>query len=356
MELHTAMMQRCLQLARKGEGHTASNPMVGAVVVHGGKIIGEGYHRQCGGAHAEVNAIASVREPALLPHSTLYVSLEPCNHYGKTPPCTELIISKKIPRVVVATPDPNPQVAGKGIERMRRNGIEVDVGLLEEEARELNRLFFANQRYRRPYIFLKWAQSSDGFMDHCRTLEEQTPPVRISNDLTQTLVHKLRTEVQGILVGTRTALLDNPRLNARKWFGNHPVRMVIDRENRLPDTAHLLDGSIPTLVFTASVPVNRPHPERVRYVPIEFNKNTNEQILKYLHQEGMASILVEGGATLLHSFILQHLWDEAWIEISEKQLFSGIRAPQIDGIKVGITRYSESVEFHLKSKITRNFL
>lgn len=355
MELNPQFMERCLQLARKGEGFTKPNPLVGAVVVHDGRIIGEGFHRQYGEAHAEVNAIASVRDSSLLSESTLYVSLEPCAHHGKTPPCAELIISKKIPRVVVATGDPNPKVSGKGISMMREHGIEVVTGILEEKARDLNRAFFVNQLCNRPYIILKWAQSSDGFMDHHRTTDDGKTPIIISNTLTHTIVHKFRTQVQGIMVGTHTALLDNPQLTARKWFGDHPVRVVIDRENRIPAGASLFDGSAPTIVFTASVPPDAAKKEYVKYIEIDFSGDTNAQIADRLHDEKIYSLLVEGGAQLLASFIEKEMWDEAYVEIAEKALHAGVKAPAIQGDVVASINYPGSVQFHLKSKITRNF-
>lgn len=355
MELNPLFMERCLQLARKGEGFTKPNPLVGAVVVHNGRIIGEGFHRQYGEAHAEVNAIASVRDRSLLPESTLYVSLEPCAHHGKTPPCAELVITKKIPRVVVATGDPNPKVSGKGIAMMRENGIEVVMGVLEEEARNLNRIFFVNQLYNRTYIILKWAQSSDGFMDHHRIPGDGRTPVIISNTLTHTIVHKFRTQVQGIMVGTHTALLDNPQLTTRKWFGHHPTRIVIDRENKIPSDTFLFDGSAPTIVFTASAPPNAAKKEHVKYIEIDFSGDTNKQISDRLYDEKIYSLLIEGGAQLLASFIEKEMWDEAYVEIAEKELHSGVKAPIIQGDVAASRKYPGSVQFHLKSKITRNF-
>ena len=349
-------MQRCIQLARKGEGFTKPNPMVGAVIVHNNRIIGEGYHRQYGAAHAEVNAIASVRDPSLLPESTIYVSLEPCAHQGKTPPCAELIISRKIPRVVVAIADPNPRVAGKGIGMMRKSGIDVSVGLLADEARELNRFFFINQLSNRPYIILKWAQSMDGFMDINRTAIEKNSPVKISNGITHTIVHKLRTQVQGIIVGTNTALLDNPQLTARKWYGNHPTRIVIDRENKIPPTAALFDGTVSTIVFTASPPGDSCRHEQVKHIVIDFSRDTITQIVNHLYNEKIHSLLVEGGAKLLSSFIEREMWDEALVERSGKRFLSGVKAPDIQGEVTDAYRYLDSLQFHIKSKISRNIL
>ncbi|HHT34510.1 MAG: bifunctional diaminohydroxyphosphoribosylaminopyrimidine deaminase/5-amino-6-(5-phosphoribosylamino)uracil reductase RibD [Proteiniphilum sp.] len=356
MSIQSIYMERSLQLARKGAGFTGSNPMVGAVIVSHDRIIGEGYHHHYGGPHAEVNAIDSVREPSLLSDATLYVSLEPCSHYGKTPPCAALIVARGIPRVVVAVTDPNPMVSGKGITMMRAGGVEVTVGLLEQEARELNRVFFVNQLYKRPYVTLKWAESHDGYMDHLRSSLQERAPAMISNPLTQTIVHKLRTQLQGILVGTNTALLDDPQLTSRKWFGSHPTRIVIDRENRIPSNAALFNGMAPTILFSASAREPLPATAQVKQIIIDFSKETNRQILTHLYNEQIHSLLVEGGATLLNSFIGLDLWDEAYVEQSEIMLYSGVKAPEIQGEMIEAKNYAGSMQFHLKSKITRNFL
>ena len=251
MSTHSIYMERTLQLARKGKGTTEPNPMVGCVIVHRNRIIGEGYHRHFGGPHAEANAIASVKDTSLLRDSTLYVSLEPCSHHGKTLPCSELIVSHQIPRVVVAVPDPNPIVSGNGIAMMRSQGVEVTVGVMEREARLLNRSFFVNQLYKRPYIILKWAESRDGFMDQFRTSLSEKRPAVLSNPITQCITHKLRAQTAGIMVGTNTAILDNPQLTTRKWYGKNPTRIVIDRENKIPANAALLNSAAATIIFSA---------------------------------------------------------------------------------------------------------
>ena len=346
-------MHRCLQLARKGEGLARPNPMVGAVIVHNGQVIGEGYHRQFAKAHAEVNAVLSVKDQALLSSSTLYVSLEPCAHHGKTPPCAELVIEKKIPKVVIAVSDPNPKVSEKGIEKMQKAGIEVTIGVLQKEAEELTRAFFVNQLYNRPYVILKWAQSADGFIDHRRSTAEEAP-AQISNELTHSIVHKFRTHVQGIMVGTDTALLDNPKLTARKWFGNNPTRIVIDREAKIPSNAAIFNDDAAVIVFTQSgYPVRK---RNVKAIVIDFNKDTNRQILKHLYTEKIYSLLIEGGARLLSTFIEKDLWDEAYIEIAEKKLISGVRAPGISMDNAITKKYLDSTQHHLKNKITQNFL
>ena len=327
MEIEEKYMRRCLELARCGVGHTEPNPMVGAVVVHNGKIIGEGYHRKCGEGHAEVNAIASVRDASLLRESTLYVSLEPCSHYGKTPPCAELIIRKGIPRVVVGCLDPFPSVSGRGVRMLRDAGIEVVTGVLEREAWTLNRPFMTVQMEHRPYIRLKWAQSRDGFIDRVRQSREE-PPVVFSTPETQVRVHKLRASSAAIMVGTHTALLDDPSLSVRYWAGNSPVRVVLDRELCIPATNHLLDGTIPTLVFTTCEKENQKH---VTYVKIDFEADVLSQVLNELYARKLNSLLVEGGRILLNSFLDSGLWDEAVVETAPVLLQTGVEAPSLRG-------------------------
>ena len=354
MTLDEKFMYRCLQLAKKGEGFAKPNPMVGAVIVHNGQIIGEGYHRQFGEAHAEVNAVNSVKDPSLLSSSTMYVSLEPCAHHGKTPPCAELVIEKKIPKVVIAVSDPNPKVSGKGIAMMQNAGINVTVGVLQKEAEELNRTFFVNQLYNRPYIILKWAQSADGFIDHNRSSAEEKAPALISNELTHSIVHKFRTQVQGIMVGTNTALLDNPKLTARKWFGNNPVRIMIDRDAKISPEAAIFNDDTKVIFFTQSdYPIKK---NNIKSIVINFNEDTNIQILKHLYAERIFSVIVEGGARLLSTFIEKNIWDEAYVEISEKKLISGVEAPKISMDNAIIKKYLDSAQHHLKNKITQNFL
>lgn len=316
-------MRRCIQLAQNGLCNAAPNPMVGAVIVCGGKIIGEGYHIRCGEAHAEVNAIRSVKDSSLLKHSTIYVSLEPCSHYGKTPPCADLIIEKQIPRVVIGCQDPFSKVAGRGIQKLKDAGREVVVGVLEGECRHLIKRFITFHQLHRPYITLKWAESADGFIDLCR---KDGHPVILSTPLTSMLVHKKRAEHAAILVGTRTAELDNPSLNVRNWYGRPPLRLVLDRKRRLSPALHLFDGSVPTLIFT-----EQPHPSlpNVEYLPIDFQQDILPQIMLTLYERGIQSLLVEGGSALLQSFIDAGLWDEAFVEVSPMRLASGVKAPEM---------------------------
>lgn len=314
-------MRRCIQLAKNGMKNAQPNPMVGAVIVCDGRIIGEGYHQRCGEGHAEVNAIASVRETDLLSRSTIYVSLEPCAHYGKTPPCADLIISKGIPRVVVGCMDPFAKVNGLGIKKLRDAGIDVVVGVLEKECQELNKRFMTFHSLKRPFVTLKWAQSADGFIG----ISGQR--TAISNDLAQTICHKRRAEHQAIMVGRVTALTDNPRLDVRRWVGKNPIRVVMDRQLTLPTSLHLFDGTTPTIVFTEVDAASTTN--GVEYVGIDFSTDIIPQILSHLHTRGIQSLLVEGGARLLQSFIDAGTWDEAYVETGTLSLQQGVAAPVI---------------------------
>ena len=315
-------MMRCIQLAQNGKLGAAPNPMVGAVVVCEGRIIGEGYHAKCGEAHAEVNAISSVKDESLLKRSTIYVSLEPCAHYGKTPPCANLIVSKGIPKVVIGCQDPFGKVAGKGIEILQQAGCEVVVGVLEEACRDLNKAFFTVQLKHRPFITLKWAQSADGYMDVERNEGE---PVKLSSPLTQMVAHKRRAEHQAIMVGTRTALLDNPSLNVRDWYGPQPLRIVIDRELKLPRQLRLFDGSQPTLVVTEKAD----SVDGAMAFRADFSQSILPQLMEELLRRNIQSLLVEGGAKLLQSFIDEGLWDEAYEECCPQVLGRGIMSPSL---------------------------
>ena len=315
---------RCIQLAQNGLCNAAPNPMVGAVIVHEDTIIGEGYHIRCGEAHAEVNAIRSVKDEKLLKESTIYVSLEPCSHYGKTPPCADLIINKGIRRVVVGCMDPFSLVAGRGIRKMQEAGIEVTVGVLEKECQQLIRRFITFNTQQRPFITLKWAESADGFIDRHRT---DGHPYIFSSPLSSMLVHKRRAEHAAILVGRRTALLDNPSLSTRHWYGKNPVRMVIDRHLTLPQHLSLFDGSIPTIVFTEKD--DAPSFPQVEYIRLNFSQDILPQIMEFLYQQKLQSLMVEGGSVLMQSFIDAGCWDEAYIEQSEDRLWDGVKAPSL---------------------------
>lgn len=316
-------IRRCIQLAQNGLCTTAPNPMVGAVIVYNDRIIGEGYHIRSGEGHAEVNAIRSVKDESLLSKATIYVSLEPCSHYGKTPPCADLIISKRIPRVVIGCVDPFPLVAGRGIRKLQEAGISVTVGVLEQECKELIRRFTTYNLKKRPYITLKWAESADGFIDIIR---QDGKPVILSTPLTALHAHKLRAENQAILVGRKTALLDNPSLSTRHWYGRHPLRLVIDKDLSLPSSLHLFDGSLPTVVFTSR---QKESSNNLEYRQLDFTQDILPQIMQVLYEKKIQTLLVEGGSQLLQSFLSSGLWDEAYVEHSRTILKEGVAAPSI---------------------------
>jgi diaminohydroxyphosphoribosylaminopyrimidine deaminase/5-amino-6-(5-phosphoribosylamino)uracil reductase len=325
MQVEEKYMARCMELAGYGRSSVAPNPMVGAVIVRRGRIIGEGYHRRYGEAHAEVNAITSVRDASLLRDATLYVNLEPCSHFGKTPPCTQLIIRKHIPRVVVGCLDPFPEVSGRGVKMLRDAGVEVVTDVMKPEAMALNRVFITAHSQNRPYIILKWAESVDGYLDRIRTSASQAP-VQLSTAVTRRLVHKLRSEVAAILVGTNTIRLDNPSLTVRHWVGASPVRVFIDRRLSIPASYRVLDGSVPTLVFTEK---KQAGDGRAEYIRIDFEDGVIPQILRSLHERRLYSLLVEGGACLHRSFLNAGLWDELQIETAPVLLGSGIKSADI---------------------------
>lgn len=315
-------MQRCIELARLGIGSVAPNPMVGAVLVHEDRIIGEGYHMQYGQAHAEVNCINAVKEAdkGLIEASTIYVSLEPCAHFGKTPPCADLILKMKIPRVVIGCRDPFKEVDGKGIEKLLAAGIEVIQPVLEKECKELNKRFFTFHLKPRPYIILKWAQTADGFIG-----KTDSSRLLISNDYSNRLVHKWRSEEAAILVGTNTALHDNPSLTTRMWTGKNPVRLVLDMNLRLPASLHVLDGSVRTIVFNA---VKQEEKGNIVYYQCTKDKSLVYQIANALYQLNIQSVIVEGGAKLLQSFIDAQLYDEVRIITNTVlKTGSGVAAP-----------------------------
>jgi diaminohydroxyphosphoribosylaminopyrimidine deaminase / 5-amino-6-(5-phosphoribosylamino)uracil reductase len=315
-------MYRCIELAKLGAGNVAPNPMVGAVLVYEEKIIGEGFHENYGQAHAEVNCINSVSEEnkSFISRSTLYVSLEPCTHHGKTPPCSDLIIQYKIPKVVISIRDPFKEVNGKGIEKLRSAGVEVIHGILEEQCKELNKRFFTFHTHHRPYVLLKWAQTADGKMSS-GTGER----LYISNEITNRLVHKWRSEEAAILVGTNTALLDDPALNVRSWTGTDPVRLVIDMGLGLPSHLKLFDESQRTIVFNT---IKHQEDGNPGYYQVTADVSLVRQLLNACYQLNIQSILVEGGSKMLQSFIDDGCWDEARV-ITNTSLFSpaGLSSP-----------------------------
>lgn len=335
MEEYNKYMARALQLAAMGVDKVSPNPMVGAVIVRDDKIIGEGYHMAWGGPHAEVNAINSVKDQKLLKESTMYVTLEPCSHYGKTPPCSELIIKKGIPKVIIGCMDPFEKVSGRGAERLRKAGIEVVTGVMEDECIELNRKFITSHLNKRPYILLKWAQSADGYIDHHRT--ERGKQAIISNPVTSMWTHRERAGYDGIMVGSNTVLKDNPSLTVREWTGKNPVRIVLDRDDdTIPGDSKILTDGEKTLIFS----YNKEGIEgSAEYIKLDSRTGILEHILKELYRRNIISVMVEGGALLLQKFIDKGLWDEARIEYGDCRLKSGVKAPVIHGVPVHIEKH-----------------
>jgi diaminohydroxyphosphoribosylaminopyrimidine deaminase/5-amino-6-(5-phosphoribosylamino)uracil reductase len=331
MVSHEIYMQRCLQLALLGLGYVSPNPMVGAVVVHQNQIIGEGYHQNYGGPHAEVNAVNQVlanheNADELLRQSIIYVSLEPCAHYGKTPPCADLIIKHQIPKVVVGCRDPFAQVDGKGIEKLQHANIEVITGVLEQECRDLNKRFFTRVQQQRPYIILKWAQTGNGYFAPADGSQHW-----ITGLEARKLVHQWRAEEDAILVGKNTALIDNPQLNIRYGTGKSPKRVVIDRNLELDKQLHLFDNSVETFVFNA---IKTEFDDKTKYIALEdFDRFVPQYILFQLYLQDVQSLIIEGGAQTLNSFIEAGLWDEARIFTSQTLLPGGIKAPVCFGSK-----------------------
>lgn len=332
-------MKRCLELAKLGLGTVAPNPMVGSVIVCKDEIIGEGYHQKCGEAHAEVNAINSVKNPYLLKKSTLYINLEPCAHHGRTPACSDLIVEKKIHRVVIGCVDSFAKVSGKGIEKLKKAGCDVTVGVMEQESRELNRRFFTFHEKKRPYIILKWAETKDGFIDKKRRSEETVEQNWITNKISKMLVHKWRTEESAFMIGRKTAKKDNPQLTVREWTGRNPVRIVLDRKLKLSSDLKLFDKSADTLIFNS---IKDEQKQNLNYIKIEFNDNVLNSVLSKLYELEIQSLVVEGGETLLSGFISVGLWDEARVFVGNKFFKEGVKAPEfpnepIEQIQLGDT-------------------
>tara|TARA_Y100001933_G_scaffold264990_1_gene334085 strand:- start:3038 stop:4057 length:1020 start_codon:yes stop_codon:yes gene_type:complete len=317
-----------MELGKKGLGTTAPNPMVGCVVVHDGKIIGEGFTDSYGGPHAEVNAINSVQDKGILSESSLYVTLEPCSHYGKTPPCADLIAKHKIKEVYIGLQDPHDKVAGKGIKKLEEAGCKVTVGILEAECREHHKRFLSFQEKKRPYILLKWAESQDGFLAPDPSLRNENPePFWITNAYSKQLVHQWRSEEQAILVGTKTVLEDNPKLTTRNWSGKNPIRVVLDKDLKIDSNFHVFDGSVKTIVLTQQRDASK-YMEGVDYVEIDFARPLAKQICDVLYQQHITSVIVEGGARTLQTFIDENLWDEARIFTGPIRFEKGLTAPK----------------------------
>ncbi len=345
-------MRRAIQLARNGMMFASPNPMVGAVIVHEDKIIGEGFHRRCGEGHAEVNAVASVTQPELLPQSTIYVTLEPCSHYGKTPPCAQLIIDKKIPRVVIGSLDPFEKVSGRGVKMLQDAGIDVVHGVLDNECRQLNAKFITAHTLHRPFITLKWAQSKDGFIDHIRT--SQTPcAAQFSTPISSTFVHKLRATHDAIMVGSNTVIKDNPGLDCRLWNGNNPVRIILDRSEIIPIDAKVFTHNPQFTIYFTTIKRNNISAQVTQLI---INKTTSlSEILSILYKRNITSLLIEGGATLLQRAIDENLWDIARIETTKFSLNKNgtVKAPII---KQNIEKTTIINENHIDFYINNNLV
>ena len=337
-------MQRCIDLARKGIRSVAPNPMVGCVLVVNNKIIGEGYHQFFGGPHAEVNAINNVLNTKALKKATLYVSLEPCSHMGKTAPCADLIIKKGIQNVVIGTRDPNPLVGGKGIEKLKNAGIEVEEGVLQDQCLELNKRFFNFHEKRRPYVILKWAQTLDGFLDRIR--EDNKQEVNwISAPETKTLVHKWRSEEQSILVGRNTILNDNPSLTVREYGGTNPIRLVIDSQLQISGSLNVYSEDAPTIVFNRLKDATE---KNIDFVKIKETSTKN--ILDELYKRGIQSVFVEGGSRTLQYFIIDNVWDEARVIVGRKSFKEGYKAPVINRIPIKTIPFGKDTVHYFKRK------
>jgi diaminohydroxyphosphoribosylaminopyrimidine deaminase/5-amino-6-(5-phosphoribosylamino)uracil reductase len=320
--LDELFMQRCLELAALGRGYVSPNPLVGCVIVHDDRIIGEGWHKKFGEAHAEVNAVAAVENQELLKESIVYVNLEPCSHFGKTPPCVDLLIRHQVKKVVIANLDTHPKVSGEGIRKLREAGIEVITGILDKQGRELNRRFFTDVEKNRPYIILKWAQTADGFIAQANYDSKW-----ISNEFSRQLVHKWRSEEDAILVGTKTVFHDNPKLNVREWTGRNPVRVIIDRFLKLNEKLNVFDRSQQTIIYNVLKHEEHDNLILARVDEAEFLP----QLLQDLHKRGIQSVIVEGGAQTLNFFITNGLWDEARVFQATRTFGKGIEAPLLIG-------------------------
>lgn len=344
MKIHEIYIKRAMELAKNGLGNTYPNPIVGCVIVADGKIIGEGFTSPAGENHAEVNAIESIKDKSLLQKATLYVTLEPCSHFGKTPPCADLIIQSKIPTVVIGTLDTNEKVSGRGVQRLMDAGINVILGTLEQQCIDLNKRFFTVQQKNRPFIILKWAQTSDHFISPNQD-PEQAAPYWITNPYSRQLVHKWRTEEHAILVGTKTIINDNPKLNARDWKGNHPIRIALDAHLRSPRDFHIWDDTVPTIfIISENCPIPEENYKHTSFIRINYNKNMAEQIVAVLHNHKIQSVIIEGGTITLQSFIDQGLWDQARVFTSPSVLGDGIKAPVL-------RKFNKTQEFNIGKDI-----
>jgi len=322
MDIHEIYMRRCLTLAKNGLGYTYPNPLVGCVIVHQGMIIGEGWHRHFGGPHAEVNAINNVADPEKIKDSEVYVTLEPCSHKGKTPPCADLLVNHGVKAVYISNLDINPLVTGKGIQKLKDAHINVSLGICEEQGNDVNKRFFTYHSQKRPYIILKWAQTIDRFI-----ARKNFDSKWISNDYSRQLVHKWRAEEDAVMVGANTGFYDNPKLDVRDWDGDfkHPVRLVVDPDLRVPSSHSLYDGSYDTIIYNLAKSTSQRNLELVK-----LNKDYfAEEIMADLYGREIQSVIVEGGSYLINSLIAKNLWDEARVFVSDKTFGAGIKAPDL---------------------------
>lgn len=332
MTTHEIYIKRCLQIAKNGLGTTRPNPMVGAVIVYNDRIIGESFTSAYGGNHAEVNAINSVKDKSLLTQSTLYVTLEPCSHFGKTPPCSDLIIKHKIPNVVIGCVDDNPEVAGKGIAKLKASGCNVSVGVLEAECKIHHKRFFSFHNKKRPYIILKWAETNDGFI--APIIKDEKKPVWITNQYSRQLVHKWRAEEQAILIGTNTVVEDNPSLTVRDWKGKNPIRVVLDKSLKLNSDYNVFNDNAETVVISSEIKDRKLKTENqlnIEFIDWNLKQKIAQQICDVLYNRNINSIIIEGGAKTLQTFIDEDLWDEARIFIGNSEFNEGTKAPKLKG-------------------------
>ena len=331
MKIHEKYILRCIQIAKNGLGSTFPNPMVGAIIVHNSTIIGEGFTSPYGGSHAEVNAINSVKDKTLLNKASLYVTLEPCSHYGKTPPCADLIVKHKIPNVIIGLTDPHEKVAGAGIKKLKNAGCNVITGILEKECREHHKRFLCFYKKKRPYIILKWAETNDGFIAPLKNKRSTNPePFWITTKASRQLVHQWRSQEQAILVGTNTVLEDNPKLDVRNWYGKAPTRILIDRNLKIDTTKNTLDLSVKTIVITSKLNKEK-QVDGVFYELIDFDKPIAKEISNILYKHNILSVIIEGGSKTLQTFIDENLWDEARVFTGTNTFTEGTKAPAFKG-------------------------
>ncbi len=329
VKIHEKYIKRCIEIAKNGLGTTRPNPMVGCVIVHNNKIIGEGFTSPYGGNHAEVNAINAIKDHSLLKEATLYVTLEPCSHFGKTPPCSDLIIKHHIPNVVIGCVDDNEKVAGKGINKLKEAGCRVTVGVLEQDCKEHHKRFFTYHNKKRPFIILKWAETQDGFI--APKTKDEIKPVWITNKHSLQLVHKWRAEEQAILVGTNTVLQDNPTLTTRNWTGKNPIRIVIDKEENLSKDFNIFNNEAETITISSNTKVRSSKPRNLEFIDWNLKHSIAQQICDVLFNKEITSVIVEGGKQTLQTFIDANFWDEARVFTGNMKCNEGVKAPKLSG-------------------------